>query len=53
MAYRCRLERLLPWLRRPRVEADIQRELDLHLELETRQNLEQARTRRRWAARLS
>ena len=41
MAYRCRLERLLPWLRRPRVEADIQRELDLHLELETRQNLEQ------------
>ena len=41
MAYRCRLEHLLPWLRRQRVEADIQRELDLHLELETRQNIEQ------------
>ena len=36
----CR-ERLFPWLRRHRVEADIRRELDLHLELETRQNLEQ------------
>ena len=33
-------ERLLPWLRRRRAERDIRRELDLHLELETRQNLE-------------
>ena len=37
------LTRLLPWLRRRRArraERDIQRELSLHLELETRQNIE-------------
>ena len=38
---RFRLEDLLPWLRRRRVEQDIRKELDLHLELETRQNVAQ------------
>ena len=40
MPFRFRSERLLPWLRRRRAERDIRRELDLHLDLETRQNLE-------------
>ena len=35
-----RLVRFLPWLRRRQAERDIRRELDLHLELETRQNVE-------------
>jgi putative ABC transport system permease protein len=35
-----RLGRLLPWLRQRQAEQDIQRELDLHLDLETGQNIE-------------
>lgn len=41
MPFRFRFEHLLPWLRRRRAERDIRRELDLHLELETRQNIEE------------
>ena len=33
-------DRVFPYRRRDRVEQDIQRELDLHVQLETRQNLE-------------
>ena len=43
MPLRVPLARLLPWLRRrraKRAETDIRRELSLHLELETQQNLE-------------
>ncbi len=43
MPLRSPLVRLLPWLRRrraKRAETDIRRELSLHLELETQQNLE-------------
>ena len=36
---RDRLTRLLPWLRRRQVDTEIQKELDLHLDLETEQNL--------------
>ena len=36
-----RVSCLFPWHRRRRAENDVQRELDLHLDLETRQNVEQ------------
>ena len=35
------LVRLFPWVHRDRVDRDVSRELALHLELETRQNVEQ------------
>ena len=35
------LVRLLPWGRRDRVDREVSRELTLHLELETRRNIEQ------------
>ena len=41
MRLRQRLVRLFPWLHRYRVDRDVSRELEHHLELETRQNLEQ------------
>ena len=40
-----RLVRLVPWLRRRQVESDIEKELDLHLALETQENLERGMTR--------
>ena len=41
MWLRERLARLLPWGRRDRVDREVSRELALHLELETRRNIEQ------------
>ena len=41
MRLRERLARLLSWRRRDRVEREVSRELALHLELETRRNIEQ------------
>ena len=41
MRLRARLARLLPWGRRDRVDREVSRELALHLELETRRNIEQ------------
>ena len=41
MRFRRRWVRLFPWLHRHRVDRDVSREIALHLELETRQNLEQ------------
>ena len=39
MSIHALVSRLVPWPRRRRAEADIERELTFHLELETRQNL--------------
>ncbi len=38
--------RWFPWLRRRRADVEIQKELDLHLELETKQNLERGMSRK-------
>ena len=45
------LVRLMPWVDRGRVDREVARELDLHLELEIRQNLECGMSPRRTACR--